>query len=126
MSVNATTTVSISPRSAAARSSSSVITWRIVLGDNLRVTGGRDSKVRLGAVFGTLAGLGYAFTVICGRNLSKAGLNVTTVLSIRFAISGFVLVGVCLARRITPRPVRGEWLGIFLLGAIGYMTESSF
>jgi drug/metabolite transporter (DMT)-like permease len=25
-----------------------------------------------------------------------------------------------------PRPVRGEWLGIFLLGAIGYMTESSF
>jgi drug/metabolite transporter (DMT)-like permease len=73
-----------------------------------------------------LAGFGYAFTVICGRNLAKAHLDVTTVLSIRFAVSGVVLVAVCLVRGIAPRPVRGEWLGIFLLGAIGYMTESSF
>jgi drug/metabolite transporter (DMT)-like permease len=80
----------------------------------------------MGAAAGALAGLGYAFTVICGRNLAKAHLDVTTVLSIRFAVSGVVLVAVCLVRGIAPRPVKGEWLGIFLLGAIGYMTESSF
>lgn len=94
--------------------------------DDLGVTGLADNKARLGAVAGVLAGLGYAFTVICGRNLSKAHLNVTTVLSIRFGVSGFVLVCVCLVRRVAPRPVREEWLGIFLLGAIGYMIESSF
>ncbi|HVV37730.1 MAG TPA: DMT family transporter [Acidimicrobiales bacterium] len=85
-----------------------------------------ENKARLGAIAGALAGLGYAFTVICGRNLAKAHLNVATVLSIRFAVSGAVLVAVCLIRRIPPRPVRGEWLGIFLLGAVGYMVESSF
>jgi drug/metabolite transporter (DMT)-like permease len=51
---------------------------------------------------------------------------VATVLSIRFGISGLILVTLCLARRSSPRPARGEWLGIFLLGAIGYMIESSF
>jgi drug/metabolite transporter (DMT)-like permease len=90
------------------------------------MTGGSERTARLGAAAGALAGLGYAFTVICGRTLAKAHLDVTTVLSIRFAVSGVVLVGVCLVRGIAPRPVKGEWLGIFLLGAIGYMTESSF
>jgi drug/metabolite transporter (DMT)-like permease len=96
------------------------------MGEALQMATEPDGKARVGAVFGALAGLGYAFTVICGRNLAKAGLNVATVLSIRFAISGLVLVAVCLARRQSPRPARGEWLGIFLLGALGYMTESSF
>ena len=94
--------------------------------DNNRPDWSGIPKARLGAAAGVLAGLGYAFTVICGRNLAKAHLDVTTVLSIRFAVSGVVLVAVCLVRGIAPRPVRGEWLGIFLLGAIGYMTESSF
>ncbi len=47
-------------------------------------------------------------------------------LSIRFGISGLILVTLCLLRRTSPRPAKGEWLGIFLLGAIGYMIESSF
>jgi drug/metabolite transporter (DMT)-like permease len=86
----------------------------------------RDNRTRLGAAAGATAALGYAFTIICGSKLADAGLQATTVLSIRFGISGVILVVLCLARKTSPVPVRGEWLGIFLLGAIGYMTESSF
>jgi drug/metabolite transporter (DMT)-like permease len=80
----------------------------------------------LGVAAGAAAGLGYAFTIICGSKLADAGLQATTVLSIRFGISGVILVGLCAVRRTPLRPVKGEWLGIFLLGAIGYMIESSF
>ena len=80
----------------------------------------------LGVAAGAAAGLGYAFTVIFGSKLAHAGLNVTTVLSIRFAVSGFILCALTAARGKSIAPVRAEWLGIFLLGAIGYMTESSF
>jgi drug/metabolite transporter (DMT)-like permease len=85
-----------------------------------------ERNARLGLAAGALAGLGYAFTILCNRTLAEAGLKAETVLSIRFGISGFILVTLCLARRIAPRPDCGEWLGIFLLGAVGYMTESSF
>ena len=83
-------------------------------------------RARLGAAAGAAAGLGYAFTIICGSKLAKAGLEAPTVLSIRFGISGVLLLTACALRRSSLRPVPGEWLGIFLLGAIGYMVESSF
>ena len=75
---------------------------------------------------GAAAGLGYAFTIIFGSKLAKAGLQAPTVLSIRFGISGVLLLAACALRRNSLRPVAGEWVGIFLLGAIGYMVESSF
>ncbi|MDP1792829.1 MAG: DMT family transporter, partial [Acidimicrobiales bacterium] len=80
---------------------------------------------QLGALAGVAAGLGYAFTVIFGSRLADAGLQSTTVLSIRFGISGLILCALSAARGKSVLPVRGERLGIFLLGAIGYMTESS-
>ena len=75
---------------------------------------------------GAAAGLGYAFTIICGSNLADAHLNVATVLSIRFGESGLILIALCLVTGRSVLPAKGERLGIFLLGAIGYMTESSF
>jgi drug/metabolite transporter (DMT)-like permease len=74
---------------------------------------------------GVLAGFGYAFTIIFGSRLADAGLQSPTVLSIRFAISGTILLVITTARRKPVLPEPGERLGIFLLGAIGYMTESS-
>ncbi len=64
--------------------------------------------------------------MIFGSKLARAHLDVTTVLSIRFFVSGAILIALTAARGKSIRPVKGEWLGIFLLGAIGYMTESSF
>ncbi len=83
-------------------------------------------SARLGVAAGAAAGFGYAFTVIFGSRLADAGLKSTTVLSIRFFVSGAILVLLTAARGKSVLPVKGERLGIFLLGAIGYMTESSF
>jgi drug/metabolite transporter (DMT)-like permease len=81
---------------------------------------------QLGVAAGAAAGLGYSFTVIFGSRLADAGLKSTTVLSIRFFISGAILCALTAMRGKSVLPVKGERLGIFLLGAIGYMTESSF
>lgn len=83
-------------------------------------------NTRLGVAFGAAAALAYAFTIIFGSKLAKAGLAAPTALSIRFGISGVLLLGACALRRTSLRPAKGEWVGIFLLGAIGYMVESSF
>lgn len=91
------------------------------------MTAATDNRnTRIGVAFGALAGLAYAFTIIFGSKLAKAGLAAPTALSIRFGISGVLLLTACAIRRTPLRPARGEWLGIFLLGAIGYMVESSF
>lgn len=92
----------------------------------LRVTASRArDKTRLGVLAGAAAGLGYAFTVIFGSRLADAGLTSPTVLSIRFFVSGVILCALTALRGGSLLPVRGERLGIFALGAVGYMTESS-
>lgn len=83
-------------------------------------------RTQIGVAAGAAAGFGYAFTIIFGTKLGEAGLKSTTVLSIRFGISGLILVAICRATGRSVLPAKGERLGIFLLGAIGYMTESSF
>lgn len=94
--------------------------------DNNRPKRSGIPATQLGVLAGGAAGLGYAFTVIFGSRLADAGLKSTTVLSIRFGISGLILCALTAARGKSILPVKGERLGIFLLGAIGYMTESSF
>lgn len=90
------------------------------------MTAASTRNTRLGVAAGAAAGFGYAFTIIFGTKLGEAGLQSTTVLSIRFGVSGLILVALCRARGRSVMPEKGERLGIFLLGAIGYMIESSF
>ncbi len=90
------------------------------------MTEAADHRTQIGVSFGAMAGLAYAFTIVFGSKLAKAGLAAPTALSIRFGISGVLLLAACALRRTSLRPAKGEWLGIFLLGAIGYMVESSF
>lgn len=94
--------------------------------DNNRPNWSGIPRAQFGVLAGALASLGYAFTVIFGTNLAEDGLKSPTVLSIRFAVSGVVLVALCRVRGRPLLPEQGERLGIFLLGAIGYMIESSF
>ena len=94
--------------------------------DNNRPIWSRIPQARLGVAAGAAAGFGYAFTIIFGTKLADAGLKSPSVLSIRFAVSGAILIAICRATGRSVLPVRGERWGIFLLGAIGYMTESSF
>lgn len=87
--------------------------------------GGSDGA-RVGVALAALSALGYSCTIIAGRTLAEAGLKAPTALGIRFAIGGLILLGLCAARRAPLLPAPGERAAIFLLGAIGYMVESSF
>jgi drug/metabolite transporter (DMT)-like permease len=96
--------------------------------DNNRPKWSGIPAARLGVAAGAAASAGYACTIIFGTKLGPqgAGLQSPTVLSIRFGISGLILIAMCRATGRSVLPAKGERVGIFLLGAIGYMTESSF
>jgi drug/metabolite transporter (DMT)-like permease len=64
--------------------------------------------------------------VAVGRSLAKAGLGAPTVLGIRFLVAATVLAVAALAAGKRPVPVPGERVAAFLLGAVGYMVESTF
>ncbi|HVT76335.1 MAG TPA: DMT family transporter [Acidimicrobiales bacterium] len=79
---------------------------------------------RAGAVAAAASALGYSFTVTFGAALARDGLGAPVVLSIRFALSGLALLGLCrlLGRPLLPAP--GQWRRVFLLGAVVYAAES--
>jgi drug/metabolite transporter (DMT)-like permease len=82
------------------------------------------STNRVGAIISAASALGYAFTVIFGASLARAGLGAPTVLSIRFGLSGLGLLGLCRLLGRPLRPAQGQRLRIFLLGAVVYAAES--
>lgn len=60
-----------------------------------------------------------------GRSLAKAGLGASTVLGVRFAVAALALAIAAALAGKRPVPVPGERMAAFLLGAIGYMVEST-
>lgn len=67
----------------------------------------------------------YGVTVAIGRSLAKAGLGAPLVLGARFTIAAIALALAALVAGKVPIPERGERLAAFLLGAVGYMAEST-
>ncbi len=68
---------------------------------------------------------GYGVTVVLGRVLADAGIGPATALGIRFALAAAFLLAFAAARRSSLLPAPGERLRVFLLGAVGYATEST-
>jgi drug/metabolite transporter (DMT)-like permease len=89
--------------------------------DRPSATGGDAAGVALVAAGAT----GYGVTIVLGRVLADDGVPPAVALGIRFALAAAILVGVAAARRSPLLPPPGERLRIFLLGAIGYATEST-
>ena len=84
------------------------------------------TPTRVGVALGAMSALGYSFTILAGRHLADEGLQAPTALGIRFGVGGLLLLALCAVRRAPLLPAPGERVSIFLLGAIGYMVESSF
>jgi drug/metabolite transporter (DMT)-like permease len=72
-----------------------------------------------------LGAIAYGVATVIGRTLAAAGVGSATALSARFAVAVILLAAVLGLRGVPVRPLRGEWLAIVLLGAIGYATEST-
>lgn len=74
----------------------------------------------------TAAAFSYGVTIVLNRSLAQADdLGVATVLGIRFATAAAILLVAMaiMGRPLLPAP--GERARVFLLGAIGYMFEST-
>jgi drug/metabolite transporter (DMT)-like permease len=79
----------------------------------------------IGVGLAAAGAIAYGVATVIGRALAAAGIDSATALSARFGVAAVLLaVGLGL-RRVPIRPLRGEWLAIVLLGAIGYTTEST-
>src|SRR2546423_253729 len=85
----------------------------------------RATAPKWGAAMAAGGAFAYAVTIICNRELAKEHLGLATVLGVRFGIAGVVLLGVLAVRRAPLLPVPGERVRTVLLGAIGYMAEST-
>ncbi len=68
---------------------------------------------------------GYGVTIVLGRVLADAGIGAATALGIRFALAAAFLLAFAAVRRAPLLPARGERWRVFLLGAVGYATEST-
>jgi drug/metabolite transporter (DMT)-like permease len=85
----------------------------------------RSSPASIGTLIAAGGAVSYGVTVVVGRGLADAGLDPSTALGVRFGIAFVALLAVLVARRTPLRPLRGEWVRILALGAIGYTTEST-
>jgi drug/metabolite transporter (DMT)-like permease len=86
----------------------------------------RDARTGLIGVGLAAAGaIAYGVATVIGRSLASAGVDSATALGTRFAVAAVLLAVILGLRRVPVRPLRGDWLPIVLLGAIGYMTEST-
>jgi len=68
----------------------------------------------------------YGITKVLGRVLANDGVGPGTALGIRFSVAALLLAAVAAVRRSPLLPARGERRRVFLLGAVGYATESTF
>jgi len=93
-----------------------------------RTATGRTASARsdaAGVALVAAGATGYGVTIVLGRVLADEGVSASSALGIRFALAAAFLLGLAAARRSPLLPAPGERLRIFLLGAVGYATEST-
>lgn len=74
----------------------------------------------LGALLIVISATGFALMAIFAKFAYAAGVNITTVLGLRFLIAALVMWVVLLIKGENPRVTRGQLLSLFALGALGY------
>ncbi|MEA2683344.1 MAG: hypothetical protein QOK05_1672 [Chloroflexota bacterium] len=83
-----------------------------------------EKSFRAAEVFLVVSALSFGTLPIFGKLAYRSGVNVQSLLGLRFAVAGAILVVVVLARR-RPLPGRNTMMGLILLGAGGYVGQSA-
>ncbi len=79
---------------------------------------------RLGAGLVLLSAVAFGVMPVFGKLAFEAGVSVTTLLFVRFAMAAPVLWAGVVARRAVPRVKRGVLARALALGGIGYATQA--
>jgi drug/metabolite transporter (DMT)-like permease len=85
----------------------------------------RPDRALAGVGLAAAGAIAYGVATVIGRSLAGSGVDSATALGIRFAVAAVVLAALLRLRGVSLRLGAGEWLPIFLLGAIGYALEST-
>lgn len=85
----------------------------------------QPDRALVGVGLAAAGAIAYGVATVIGRALAGSGVDCASALGIRFAVAAAVLAALLRLRRVSVRPKPGEWLPIFLLGAIGYTLEST-
>lgn len=82
------------------------------------------ANARVPVVLAAIAALGYGTTLTLQASLAEHGLASSTVLTMRFLGSGFLLLLLCRATGRPVVPARGERISLLLLGGIFFMVPA--
>jgi drug/metabolite transporter (DMT)-like permease len=85
----------------------------------------QPDRALVGVGLAAAGAIAYGVATVIGRALAGSGVDCASALGIRFAVAAAVLAALLRLRGVSVRPKPGEWLPIFLLGAIGYTLEST-
>jgi drug/metabolite transporter (DMT)-like permease len=80
---------------------------------------------RAGAALVLASAAGFGVTPVFGKLAFETGMDVSTLLAMRFALAAPLLWGLALARGGRPRVRRGVVVRALALGAVGYAVQSS-
>lgn len=88
-------------------------------------TGGRTREEAIGGALVATSSLLFATVVVFARFALRAGLPVTSILAVRYAIGASMLAPTLAATRRPLLPVAGERAGLGVLGVCLYAVESA-
>lgn len=80
----------------------------------------------IGGAYAVVASVAFGGVTVMGRRLAAGGLDVTSILAIRFGLASVILFAVLVVTRQPSRPPRAEWLKLVGLGVFGYGVEAAF
>ena len=79
-----------------------------------------------GLICAALGAFGFAFKAVLVKAAYRYGVDATTLLALRmaYALPFFLLMGLAAERRAAERLTRSDWLGLAVLGLLGYYASS--
>jgi drug/metabolite transporter (DMT)-like permease len=80
----------------------------------------------LGGAYAVVASVAFGGVTVMGRSLAVAGLDVTSILAVRFGVASVLLFMVLPVARQPLRPPGSEWAKLVGLGVFGYAVEAGF
>ena len=83
-----------------------------------------DTRERAGVALAAIGAVSYGVTVVVGEDLADAGMGAATALGVRFLITGLILAGVLVLRRVPLVPSGRLVLVAFALGLV-YALEAT-
>ncbi len=80
----------------------------------------------IGGGYAVVASVAFSGVTVMGRSLAVAGVDVTSILAVRFGVASLVLFLVLPVARQPVRPPGSEWPKLIALGVFGYAVEAGF